>query len=1059
MRISKTTTLERRGSVGALFLGALGLLCSFLPGGAQANLRSFSPGTLIIPMDACYQAAPDQPRPAGCTDGKSLADDGAVKAYGLVYRLLQKGVPVSVASNPGKLQIDAPDFTIDSTGSGGVPVQLFVRAGNTTSGLTSNPTITYRGAPFLIDSADAANARALLAGDPDLAPFTTTAIHVAAVTFSAPLSTPLRGAPSRVALVDPCNGVAGCTKGGLAGSEGIPLMRAYLRRAGLDQPGDIGQFGSPGRIADVVTIDDIGNRDALSAGKYSIVWLPHYAAPALAGPTYALPPGDLAVLARLTAFVGSGGVLLGQCAAEFSLEGGNDPTGVRFSPPAGVGNFLFTTPDGGYNNLLNACYPGNAAGFQTACVSPLSPVAPPVGRALKFGDLTSPFVQIGDFGFFDSIGATAAQPGEGTVGTVANWDFISAGTPNNFQPNVSHLISSQDSIPANDAVDLFSLASLARGQVLYLGGHTYADPAAPSTAGMRLVLNSLLFATPQVDLTEQTRSGPVVADSGKFYIGTYRESPDAPSIFATAADAPKWSFPQVLGHLREYPAGRFSGTEALGSGGEDWDAATRMPAGPQRTVYTQLGGGAGATFVDFSTASRDVFLSDLQLPGANPQSAADALIDAVRAGGLGGIDHSTPALIPPSGRVLGGMARPTVIYAGARDGQLHAFAVAGGGVDPGTELWSFLPKDQLARLRLNTAGVDASPNVRDLFDDWDGTGIRAWRTTLAVPEGAYGTSVQALDVTDPLHPALRWQRGTDALAGGVVLGNARGATWAEVNRPSAPIGGELIIATNLPGGQGLLVAALAARDGSVLWTFSTAYTRTLPGSSQIVPNEMPGPPAVVDSSNSGAEDRVYVADFEGKVWELSAVTGQNLNGTAPIYDVGPTPQGNVQPIGAPLAVYRDLNTGHLTLLAATGGADWAAATDAYAVYAIDVDPMLARRGAAVCTAISSGRIFAAPTIAGNDVYLLASVGNLGGLLGSTLGDSGTLLRVNLSSHQVTLSADAGKGQGAPVLTPDGKLAGVTVRDVVVVDNTGADNNHVLLSGPAPLAFRAWLEPL
>src|SRR6202008_4339447 len=110
------------------------------------------------------------------------------------------------------------------------------------------------------------------------------------------------------------------------------------------------------------------------------------------------------------------------------------------------------------------------------------------------------------------------------------------------------------------------------------------------------------------------------------------------------------------------------------------------------------------------------------------------------------------------------------------------------------------------------------------------------------------------------------------------------------------------------------------------------YTQTVPGSTQGLPNDMPGAPAVVDLSDRGSEDRVYLADYEGRIWELDAVTGANLLDPYPLYSVGLTPQGNVQPIGAPLALYRNPLPRHVIIVAATGGADWAVPTDSYAIY-------------------------------------------------------------------------------------------------------------------------------
>jgi len=142
---------------------------------------------------------------------------------------------------------------------------------------------------------------------------------------------------------------------------------------------------------------------------------------------------------------------------------------------------------------------------------------------------------------------------------------------------------------------------------------------------------------------------------------------------------------------------------------------------------------------------------------------------------LGGVDHSSPAVVGPS-RYIGNDAstgikwalRPVVAYVGGRDGMLHAIYVSGSawaaegeslpaGIAPGTELWAFLPPGQLCGLATNSAMVDGVMNVVDVFGNFprdangDGVfdlsstaekpdGIRRWRTVLIGAAGQGGTS-------------------------------------------------------------------------------------------------------------------------------------------------------------------------------------------------------------------------------------------------------------------------------------------------------------------------------
>jgi len=158
---------------------------------------------------------------------------------------------------------------------------------------------------------------------------------------------------------------------------------------------------------------------------------------------------------------------------------------------------------------------------------------------------------------------------------------------------------------------------------------------------------------------------------------------------------------------------------------------------------------------------------------------------------LGGLVHSSPAIIPASPNVSDGgpKRRPTVAYVAGLDGQVHAFYVSGGaGYDPplgllsyvnppanaafpkdwlgvpggfspplpGTELWSFIPSSQLPWLRSGTAQVDSSPVVQDVFIDIVGSGIREWHTVLLASVGGLNREIIAIDVSNPLRPVLLW---------------------------------------------------------------------------------------------------------------------------------------------------------------------------------------------------------------------------------------------------------------------------------------------------------------
>jgi type IV pilus assembly protein PilY1 len=358
---------------------------------------------------------------------------------------------------------------------------------------------------------------------------------------------------------------------------------------------------------------------------------------------------------------------------------------------------------------------------------------------------------------------------------------------------------------------------------------------------------------------------------------------------------------------------------------------------------------------------------------------------------LGGIDHGSPAIVGPSRYVTDAAwrNRPVVAYAGARDGMLHAFYVSGGsgwtdpdgtglpsGVQPGQELWAFVPPGQFCghgKLAFNTAMVDASVNVIDVFGDFPTdttahasidlgvidltspaarpTGIRKWRTVLLAAAGQGGSELFAMDVTNPLKPVLLWHLGGETEKDGRFDADGNGTfdsgesfsttnaksyafkwfDWDdgvattdyiptpyervdvpanETLRDELKLGkydyrnlGETYgtaigkiasgnafqyvayVATNMKdytqedpdGFRGVEVFAMDLITGQKLWQWEHAYTRTMSSGTVIADNTIPGRVALADVDSDGSVDRIYVGDLEGRVWELSAATGRNLN--------------------------------------------------------------------------------------------------------------------------------------------------------------------------------------
>jgi type IV pilus assembly protein PilY1 len=143
--------------------------------------------------------------------------------------------------------------------------------------------------------------------------------------------------------------------------------------------------------------------------------------------------------------------------------------------------------------------------------------------------------------------------------------------------------------------------------------------------------------------------------------------------------------------------------------------------------------------------------------------------------------------------------------------------------------------------------------------------------------------------------------------------------------------------------KGLEVFAIDASNGQKLWQWEQPYTQSW------VDNTAPIAPTIL--SDTGGAGRVYVGDMEGRVWELDAATGMNVNvsrmgpsctDAAPCkyaaLDVGST-QTVPRPITTNVAVARlpatvtsgtafSAYAGDLMTLVGTGGASWVPASAA-----------------------------------------------------------------------------------------------------------------------------------
>jgi len=204
-----------------------------LPCTGNGGTTTFGAGTIIIPMDVCWQRGADvTATPSYCSprNVKVRGDDSPLKAYGLVFFLLRHQVTVYMAISPSKTSLDAVDMALTSF-SGSAPVERYDWAKGKAVPLLDDTDylVEYRGAPFLIDSSQHDRVMQLLAADPDFAQFRTAGnitVHVAKEQFDSGIAKSISAVPSRVALLVPAGDTAT-----------TQILVRYLASAGLNFPG------------------------------------------------------------------------------------------------------------------------------------------------------------------------------------------------------------------------------------------------------------------------------------------------------------------------------------------------------------------------------------------------------------------------------------------------------------------------------------------------------------------------------------------------------------------------------------------------------------------------------------------------------------------------------------------------------------------------------------------------------------------------------------------------------------------------------------------------------
>ncbi|HVO21605.1 MAG TPA: MopE-related protein [Anaeromyxobacter sp.] len=475
------------GLIPLILAGAALPLMAPTCGTLAPGIKTFSRGSIVIPMDVCYQSMSDDLHsdssgtgytPFACPQAKATGD--AIRAYGLVYQLVRNNVAVYWIINPSKTATTDVDMSIQY---GNGPPALLYNWGNgtiSTTAPTSASKIDYRGGPFVVDGSDFAKANAILQAYS--ATFSGVKVHVSNVAFQGYVAKTMAGGWSAGGTVPPKLALLDIGSDGAGNKNAEPVIQGYLTRAGLDTAGASGTAtGTHGQIYDKLTMEDFlpavagdWTTSNLYKNGYQVLWVPHWAAPSscsdCTGFTKATCPCTskyaastiAAALATIGSFSAAGHDVFAECAGLGSFEGvfANTGTTTSFSGTYNSGgtatHFETSSPTGFWINLWPQISRQDAA----------------TDSANLLTGFPSPLMQIGDFPFVATSGAVE--------------DY----KPSAFKPGVVEFIS--DGTHSDYAIFSMLPPSSGRGTIVYLAGHSYSGTDGSfEVSGSRLVLNTL----------------------------------------------------------------------------------------------------------------------------------------------------------------------------------------------------------------------------------------------------------------------------------------------------------------------------------------------------------------------------------------------------------------------------------------------------------------------------------------------------------------------------------------------------------------------------------------
>ncbi len=322
-------------------------------------------------------------------------------------------------------------------------------------------------------------------------------------------------------------------------------------------------------------------------------------------------------------------------------------------------------------------------------------------------------------------------------------------------------------------------------------------------------------------------------------------------------------------------------------------AASQQPDVGDRKVYTDLNGNtltAAANRVEIG--NNNISENDLGTTAVERDSVIAWLngLDVFDADDDGSTTDARrqmgdPFHVRPVTVIYGGTADnpDAVVFISTNDGQMHAVDA-----DTGAELWTYIPEEMLDRsyeLYLD----EPAPNRRygldgeiraHIYNDDGIPGISgAERVFLTFGMRRGGDTVYTIEVTDRNAPKLLWkvdsndsdfsemgQTWSTPVITDVIVGGAR--------KTVAIFGGGYDDGQDNPGYRtdsvGNAIYMVDLLTGNLVWKASAS------GANLDLPemtHSIPSPIAVVDISQNGLADRMYVGDMGGRLWRFDIVNG------------------------------------------------------------------------------------------------------------------------------------------------------------------------------------------